>query len=85
MAYRVLLRPAADRDLESLEPKIKARVEKAISGLVVNPRPPGARKLSGFKDEWRLRVGTYRVLYVIDDREKSLTIARIAHRRDAYR
>jgi len=85
MAYRVLLRPAAARDLESLEPKIKARVEKAISGLVVTPRPAGARKLVGFENEWRLRVGTYRVLYVIDDPEKSLTVARIAHRREAYR
>ncbi len=85
MAYEVLLRPAAARDLASLEPKMKARIEKAIDGLRENPRPPGAKKLVGFENEWRLRVGAYRVLYVIQDREKSLTLARIAHRREAYR
>jgi mRNA interferase RelE/StbE len=85
MAYRVFLRPAAVRDLESLEPKTKARIEKAITMLGDNSRPPGARKLVGFESEWRLRVGNYRVLYSIDDAAGCVTIARVAHRREAYR
>ncbi len=85
MAYDVLLRPTAARDLASLESKMKARIEKAVDGLRENPRPPGAKKLVGFENEWRLRVGAYRVLYVIHDSKKTLTIARIAHRREVYR
>jgi mRNA interferase RelE/StbE len=85
MAYRVLLRPAAIRDLEKLETKIKSRVERVMDALAENPRPRGAKKLAGFNDEWRVRVGDYRVLYVINDRDKSLTVARVAHRSEAYR
>ncbi len=83
MAYRVLLRPAAVRDLQRFEGDTKTRIEQAIAGLGENPRPRGAKKLVGFENEWRLRVGTYRVLYLISDPEKTITIARIAHRREA--
>ncbi|PYV17945.1 MAG: hypothetical protein DMG21_06640 [Acidobacteria bacterium] len=85
MRYRVLLRPAAVRDLERLEGDTKNRIEQAIANLGENPRPRGAKKLAGFENEWRLRVGRYRVLYLINDRETSLTVARVAHRREAYR
>ena len=85
MAYQILLRPRALRDLEGLPLKIKLRMEKAIDALRENPRPPGSKKLVGFEDEWRMRVGRYRVLYMIDDRDRSVTVARVAHRREAYR
>lgn len=57
----------------------------AITQLENNPRPPGCRKLVGFQNEWRLRVGDYRVLYVIEDALMLVVVARIAHRREAYR
>ncbi len=85
MAYRLLLRPAAIHDLEALPLKIKSRVEKTIGALGENPRPPGTKKLVGFENEWRLRIGSYRILYVIDDQDRSVTVARVAHRREAYR
>jgi mRNA interferase RelE/StbE len=85
MSYRIFLRPAAVRDLDHLSPKIKSRVEEAIDTLRGNPRPPATKKLVGFEDEWRLRIGSYRVLYSIDDHDRTLTIARVAHRREAYR
>ena len=47
--------------------------------------PPGSRKLVGFDDEWRVRVGDHRVLYVILDSERQVLIARVANRREAYR
>ena len=85
MAYRIFLRPAAIGDLERLPPTIKSRVEKAIEALADNCRPQGTKKLVGFEDEWRLRVGSYRILYVIDDKNRIVTVARVAHRREAYR
>lgn len=60
-------------------------MEATITQLENNPRPPGCRKLVGFQNEWRLRVGEYRVLYLIDDALKLVVVARIAHRRKAYR
>ena len=85
MAYSILLRPAAVRDLNALPSDVRTRIEKSIDHLKDNPRPSGVRKLVGFDDEWRLRVGDFRVLYVINDLQQRVVIARVAHRREAYR
>ena len=85
MAYSIFLRPAAIRDLDALTSTIRQRIEEAIDRLAVDPRPHGSKKLVGFETEWRRRVGDCRILYVIDDSAKRVTIARVAHRRDAYR
>jgi mRNA interferase RelE/StbE len=55
-----------------------------IEGLAANPRPSGCRKLRGYKDLWRIRIGDYRVVYIIDDDTKMVSLTRIAHRRDVY-
>jgi mRNA interferase RelE/StbE len=55
-----------------------------IEGLAANPRPSGCRKLRGYKDLWRIRIGDYRVVYIIDDDRKTVSVTRIAHRRDVY-
>ncbi len=85
MGYSIFLRPAAARDLESLPSESRRRIDAAIDQLAHNPRPHGTKKLVGFENEWRLRSGDYRVLYVIDDSSKQITIGRVAHRREAYR
>ncbi len=85
MAYRLLLRPAAQRDLGRLPSAILGRVERAIERLKENPHPPGCKKLSGFENEWRVRVGDYRILYLIDYAQQEIRVARVAHRREAYR
>jgi len=85
MAYSVILRPAAIRDLKGLSSEVRARVEKAIAPLQMNPRPPGAKRLVGYDNEWRFRVGNYCILYVVDDGPHQAVIARIAHRREVYR
>ncbi len=55
-----------------------------MQGLGTRPHPAGAEKVSG-QDKYRLRQGEYRVLYAIDDRARTSTIVKIAHRRDVYR
>ena len=83
--YRVLLRPAARRDLDHIPDRICSRVLGKIGRLAANPRPPGSRKLVGGTDEWRLRAGDYRILYEIDDKTHMVLVFRIRHRREAYR
>ncbi|MGH8363059.1 MAG: type II toxin-antitoxin system RelE family toxin [Gammaproteobacteria bacterium] len=85
MAYSISLRPAANRDLKALPHQVKERIEIAIDQLMEQPRPPRVKKLVGYDNEWRLRIGDYRVLYIIDDSMQRITIARVAHRREAYR
>jgi len=59
-------------------------ITKHIDSLELNPRPPDSKKLKGDAG-YSLRIGTYRVLYDIDDKMQSVTIYRIKHRREAYR
>jgi mRNA interferase RelE/StbE len=85
MTYQLVLRPAAVRDLRKLPRTLRERIERVIEALREEPRPSGCKKLTGFENEWRVRVGDYRVLYVIDDTRREVRIARIVHRREAYR
>ncbi|WP_447977308.1 type II toxin-antitoxin system RelE family toxin [Candidatus Nitrospira bockiana] len=85
MAYTVLLRPASGRDLAKLPLDIRSRVTDVLFALEHDPRPPGVTKLAGGHDVWRVRVGSYRILFEIDDPAQTVLVLRIAHRRDAYR
>jgi mRNA interferase RelE/StbE len=76
--------PSAGKELDALDDALFARIDRKILVLAQNPRPPGCKKLRGYKDLWRIRVGEWRVLYVIDDAAKLISITRIAHRREVY-
>ncbi len=85
MAYQILFAPRALRDLEALSVRDRERVAKRIDRLSKDPRPAGVRKLEGADDIYRLRVGDYRVLYIVEDRVITVSIIRVGHRRDIYR
>jgi mRNA interferase RelE/StbE len=82
--YAIDTKPSARGELENLSDNLIARLVPKIEGLAANPRPTGCRKLRGYKDFWRIRVGDYRVVYIIDDDRKMVSVTRIAHRRDVY-
>ena len=82
--YAIDIKPAARRELENLSDSLIARLLPKIENLTANPKPSGCRKLRGYKDLWRIRVGNYRVVYIIDDDRKRLSVTRVAHRRDVY-
>ena len=79
--YAVDTKPSARRELENLSESIIARLVPRIEDLAANPRPSGCRKLRGYKDLWRIRIGDYRVVYIINDDRKMVSVTRIAHRR----
>jgi len=70
--------------MDKLPALIHARISRKILLLEDNPRPKGAKKLSG-REEYRLRVGNYRVLYTIDDMGHAVTVFAVGHRREVYR
>ncbi len=83
--YELLLERRAEKDLRRLTAGIFPRVIAAIKALADDPRPAGCKKLTGSDDDWRIRVGDYRVLYEVDDESQIVRVMRIRHRRDAYR
>jgi mRNA interferase RelE/StbE len=87
MKYELLRSPQALRQLRHLHkthPPIISSIIASITALSDKPRPVGATKLVN-RPEWRVRVGDYRILYQIDDKNRRVTIASISHRRDVYR
>jgi mRNA interferase RelE/StbE len=81
--YEIDFKPGALRELRKLARRITqsdwTRLEQAIDDLGANPRPRGVVKLSG-TDFYRIRVGDFRVIYVINDEERSVTITKVARR-----
>lgn len=82
--YSVEVKSAARKELEALPDNLLARVVRKIESLGHAPRPAGCKKLKGYQDQWRVRVGDWRVVYIIDDAARLIRITRIAHRREVY-
>ena len=82
--YLLEIKESAQRELDALDDKVFARIDRKILGLADTPRPAGCKKLKGYKDQWRVRVGDHRVIYIIDDSAKTVMVTRVAHRRDVY-
>jgi mRNA interferase RelE/StbE len=83
--YDVLIERTAERDIKSLPTTLFDRILPRIKALADNPRPTGCHKLAGSKNDWRIRIGDYRVVYEIDDARKQVKIFRVRHRREVYR
>ena len=84
-SYNVALAASAHKELRHLPRHEISRIHQRIVDLATSPRPHGVQKLSGAKDEYRLRQGDYRIVYHVDDVTREVTILRIRHRKDAYR
>ncbi|MCX5846775.1 MAG: type II toxin-antitoxin system RelE/ParE family toxin [Deltaproteobacteria bacterium] len=84
--YEVYIERAAEKDLKKLPAEdFFHRIISTIKALSDEPRPSGCRKITGSKSDWRIRVGEYRIIYEINEKEKAVRIFRVKHRRDAYR
>ena len=83
--HAVTFSASAARELGRLDPPVARRVLAAIERLVANPRPRGSTKLRGSRNDWRIRIGDWRVIYTVDDANAGVDIAAIRHRSDAYR
>lgn len=84
MPYTIEIGRVAERDLKAITPTMAERIGERIAALVNDPHPPQSLRLTGSSD-YRLRVGDYRVLYVVDDAVRLITVLRVRHRREVYR
>jgi len=85
VTFAVEFMPAAAKQLATLDRQTRLRVVGAIELLSIDPRPPGATMLrGGARGVWRIRVGSHRVVYSIDDGRLTVLVVRVAHRSEAY-
>ena len=84
--YRLSLKSSAAKEIEAVGTKAdRQRIIRRIQDLAGNPRGPGAEKLAGYDDRYRVRQGQYRIVYLIDDAAREVTVFKVGHRRDVYR
>ena len=82
--YSVELKPSARKELERLPGRVIERIFPRLEALEEEPRPAGCKKLKGGRDEWRIRVGDYRVVYTVDDVKLRVSVTRVRHRSEVY-
>jgi mRNA interferase RelE/StbE len=83
--YDIFIKPSALKELEAVDSKKdRQRIVRVILSLAEEPRPSRCRKLSG-KGKYRVRSGSYRIIYAVQDAVLLVTIVKVGHRRDVYR
>lgn len=83
MVYSILFSRNAVKELEKISEPFYTGVKNAIAALSINPRPAGFKKLKG-RNSYRIRIGSYRVIYDIIDNELIVDIITLGHRKDVY-
>jgi mRNA interferase RelE/StbE len=84
--FLIVFKKSAEKELEKLPIAVTKKIAIAIDELAYNPRPKLSKKLEAQKAElWRIRVGDYRIIYLIEDEIKIVEIRKVGHRKDIYR
>ena len=84
-SYKLRIKKSAAKELEAISRKAdRQRVAKRIEALAEDPRPPGCKKLSG-SERYRIRQGSYRIVYAIEDDELIVYVVKIGDRKSIYR
>ncbi len=87
MKYAFRWRERAVRQLRAIPQVAALTILQALTPLGDDPRRPDAdiKKMAGYPDRYRLRVGDYRVIYEIADEQLIILVVGVGHRREAYR
>ncbi len=84
--YKVIFSKQADKGIEKIRDKtILKRIIKKIETLQNQPRPSGIRKIMGSDIDYRIRIGDYRIIFQVNDSDRTVFICGLGHRKDIYR
>lgn len=83
-SYKLSIRRSAEKEIIGLPKEDRHRVVTRIHKLATDPRPHRSEKLKG-DDTYRVRQGDYRIIYIVADEERLVTIEKVGHRREVYR
>ena len=84
--YKLQIKESAAKELGSLgNKKDRKRIATRINSLSTDPRPSGSEKLAGDENKYRVRQGNYRIVYSIDDENRTILVVKIGDRKEVYR
>ncbi|MFH1371126.1 MAG: type II toxin-antitoxin system RelE/ParE family toxin [Planctomycetota bacterium] len=82
--YTVRVDRLAEKFIAEQNKKLRRRLFSEIQSLAANPRPAGARPITGRKGLYRVRVGNFRIVYLVKDEELLVLVVRVGHRKEIY-
>lgn len=85
MNYSIIISKSVQKQINNLPSQIRNRVIEKIQNLAQEPRPSDVVKLKNSDQEYRIRIGNYRLRYEIDDSNQIILLLQCKHRRDVYR
>jgi mRNA interferase RelE/StbE len=85
MTYQIVTPKGVQKQIMALPIEIARRIDEAILALAEDPRPDGVVKMKGGDQEYRIRVGDYRIVYKINDEQLIILLFQCRHRKDVYR
>ena len=83
-SYNLSFKKSAEKELRRVPKPYLEKILSKIANLAGQPRPTGTQMLRGDEQYYRLRQGDYRIVYEIDDTQRTITIIKIGHRREVY-
>lgn len=84
MPYAIQIKKSAEKDFKKISSDLQSKIMKVVFRLESDPRPPNSKKLKN-RPEYRIRIGEYRVQYLVDDDNKEIVISLLGHRKDIYK
>lgn len=86
VSYSVKIKNSAQKEIRKLPSKeLRDKIIEIIDDLYISPVPDEAKKIKGSNNIYRIRQGTYRIVYQIYKNELLVIVIRVRHRKDAYR
>ena len=82
--YKIFFKKSVERDFKKVPKKYLIKILEKIEELKNNPRPVGSEKLTGH-ELYRIRQGTYRIVYSIQDNELTIWVVKVGHRKEIYK
>ena len=84
-SYKILVKRSAEKELRAVPKPFLSKIVQKIQSLSSTPRPAGCEALAGHEGGYRIRQNDYRIVYVVDDAKKEVTLIKVGHRSDVYR
>jgi len=82
--YRIYFKESVEKDFRTIPKKDLQKILTRIEALAKDPRPLGHEKLTG-QERYRIRQGHYRIIYSVHDKELTVWVVKVGHRKDVYR
>ena len=83
-SYNIFFKRSAEKELRKISKPHLVQIIDKIKSLSHNPKPHGVQMLRGEGRYLRLRQGDYRIVYEVDDADRTVTIIKVGHRREVY-